>query len=300
MDQNPFEPKNSPIPELNAPKNQPSSNDLRTLILRSLVSVSILIVIILAIVAIIKFLPQGLSAGSSISSYLSSFFQPKEQLVLSAIPQPVISGDTVTISINHIKKDPSAIGAYSFTYPCTAGFNFEVPNSKSKNDILPCAQTIFHVDASPLKLITISTNNKSVTVPVTVSYTLQGSSTPRVSNIISITAVKKTSSTTAQNPVTPITIDTTSTNATTTIKVPVLPPLPTFTDLQSAPSVVAQTGPADLSVNIIAVGVLDPWTNAFIPRPAFGPQDRVAIRFIVANRGSHATGRWQFKADFPS
>jgi len=58
--------------------------------------------------------------------------------------------------------------------------------------------------------------------------------------------------------------------------------------------------PADLVVRILAVGVIDPATGAFVNRTPASPADVAAVQFDIANEGGSSTGVWYFDAQLPT
>lgn len=65
------------------------------------------------------------------------------------------------------------------------------------------------------------------------------------------------------------------------------------------PAPVDHVMPADITVRIIDVGVIDRATGAFVHRPPT-PYDIAAVQFDVANDGGSSTGRWYFDAMLPT
>ncbi|MBM3261016.1 hypothetical protein FJY93_01215 [Candidatus Kaiserbacteria bacterium] len=56
----------------------------------------------------------------------------------------------------------------------------------------------------------------------------------------------------------------------------------------------------DLTVFILAIGVIDPMTGVFVNRPPSSPADIVAAQFDIVNRGGSSTGAWYFSALLPT
>lgn len=61
----------------------------------------------------------------------------------------------------------------------------------------------------------------------------------------------------------------------------------------------APNNPADFSVRIIAVGIIDPSTGAFVARTP-STNDMTAVQFDIGNIGGKATGSWHFTATLPT
>lgn len=62
----------------------------------------------------------------------------------------------------------------------------------------------------------------------------------------------------------------------------------------------APTSPPDLSVRVLAVGIIDPVTGVFVNRPPVSPADVAAIQFDISNDGGASTGAWYFHAQLPA
>lgn len=60
------------------------------------------------------------------------------------------------------------------------------------------------------------------------------------------------------------------------------------------------TTPADLSVRILAIGVIDPVSGVFVNRPPASPADVAAVQFDISNDGGASTGAWYFYAQLPT
>lgn len=63
--------------------------------------------------------------------------------------------------------------------------------------------------------------------------------------------------------------------------------------------VTTQAGKPDLSVVIVAVGMIDPVLGSFVERTPIDQTDIGAVRFIVRNVGTAASGSWRFNASLP-
>lgn len=60
------------------------------------------------------------------------------------------------------------------------------------------------------------------------------------------------------------------------------------------------TTPPDLSVRILAIGVIDPVSGVFVNRPPTSPADVAAVQFDISNDGGSSTGAWYFYAQLPT
>lgn len=59
------------------------------------------------------------------------------------------------------------------------------------------------------------------------------------------------------------------------------------------------TGRPDLSVSIVATGMIDPITDTFVERTPILSSDIGAVRFMVRNVGTAPSGSWRFSASLP-
>ncbi len=59
-------------------------------------------------------------------------------------------------------------------------------------------------------------------------------------------------------------------------------------------------GPANLSLRITDVGVMDSYGNSFYYSNTFHQNDRIGVRFTVTNTGGSASGPWSFQANLPA
>ncbi|MBI5003734.1 hypothetical protein HZC00_01420 [Candidatus Kaiserbacteria bacterium] len=75
---------------------------------------------------------------------------------------------------------------------------------------------------------------------------------------------------------------------------------PVTTAQSQVPATRPSASPADLSVRIIAVGIIDPVTGIFVNRPPASPSDVAAVQFDISNDGGSTTGLWYFHAFLPS
>ncbi len=59
-------------------------------------------------------------------------------------------------------------------------------------------------------------------------------------------------------------------------------------------------GQADLSVTLIATGILDPQTRQFVATNYAGANDQIAVKFQVKNIGTNVSGQWKLRLNMPS
>jgi hypothetical protein len=157
-------------------------------------------------------------------------------------------------------------------YQCQKGLQFETAGATSTYLGIPCG----------IAYTVPGTNNSMTVLPV-----LTG--TTSVKDTLSILFIPSASGTQAQG----------TASMTVNAVVAMTPAAPAK---PAAPVAKATNyaGPADLSVRIIDVGVIDPSTGAFVQRAATSPNDTVAVEFDIANIGGSPSGSYYFTAQLPT
>ena len=215
----------------------------------------------------------------------SPWFTGNAQSIVVSAPANATSGETFQLSWKHT---PTTSGSYGFLYSCVSGVRFETPNASGSTTKIPCG-TSFAASTSPLTLIPYLNSGSKILTPVTILFK-PGTGSQALGSLASnalaegsavITVTKATQATT----VTP----TTPTKKPTSVSTPKKTTVATH-----SPS------PADLSVSILDIGVIDPQSGAFVARAPFGPQDVVAVRFDIKNSGGSASGSYRFSVELPT
>lgn len=230
------------------------------------------ILTIAGFVIVIVIVIWGLVHLASLSGpWFSSLFEHPAPSIQVTAPASATSGDPVSISW---KYNPPAAGSYAFLYQCQKGLQFETQNpAQSATSTylgIPCG----------IAYTVQSTNNSMAVLPLL-------SGTTSVRDTLSIIFIPSATGAQAQGTAA-ITINT-ATPA---------PSAPAKTAATVAPT--SYAGPADLSVRVINVGVIDPSTGLFVNRAATSPSDMVAVQFDIANIGGSSSGSYYFTAQLPT
>lgn len=195
---------------------------------------------------------------------------------VSAPSANVQSGQPVTISWKNTGKNG---GSYSFLYQCQNNFQFKI-----NGNTLPCgAAYSLSSGSTSLSLTPIylsATSAPPLKVPFTVLFAQKSGSSGAAT-----TSKGKNAQGTGSISVLPTTA---------------MPPSAQLDKKSASAEIPKTTGPADLSVRILSVGVIDPITGNIVPRVPTSPNDLVAVRFDIANVGGVNTGTWYFTAQLPS
>ncbi len=223
--------------------------------------------------------------GTGVSS-LFARFRGNDTITLSVPTTPITSGKSFPLSW---KYTPGENGSYALLYQCKSGFRFEATAPSGATSALPCGNAYTVGNATSVVLTPILSGNTAVDVPVSILFmpsATSSTSRPQGSATLRIAA------------------------GTTTTPVNTLPPTGTSngtsggntngTTGTSGSVAPVRTGPADLSVRIIAVGVIDPMTGAFVHRAPTNPNELAAVKFDIGNVGGRATGTWYFTVTLPT
>ncbi|MDB5187662.1 MAG: hypothetical protein JWO50_182 [Candidatus Kaiserbacteria bacterium] len=191
-------------------------------------------------------------------------------------PTDATAGAVITIAWTY---KPTVSGTYTFTYACADGAGFQAVIPQQSNVALPCATGIIaSTTSNSVAVMPTLTGSNITSVPITISFTPVGGGA----------AVTGTATIAIHpgNTVTPVATSTPSENPTQT---------PATTTQPTQPR-----SPADISVTIVGVGIIDPGTGAFIPVTPGSLDDTVAVKFDIKNIGGTPTGAYTFEADLPT
>ena len=233
---------------------------------------------------------------------IGGLFGGKPTLSVTA-PKSAPSGQPVTISWKYSGKEQ---GTYSFLYQCQQNFAFSTGPSNAEARI-PCGSAIPVGSSTSASIVPmLSGASAPINVPITVVFVQQNGTRTEGSATISITPAAVATTPPASKGTTGTTGKTTtgtSRTSTTGTKTSTYQPTSHTTSTYRKPvNLVAHaaSGPADLSVRIVAVGAIDPSSGALIPRQPTSPNDIVGVEFDIANIGGSATGRYIFNAQLPT
>lgn len=226
---------------------------------------------VLGLLAILGVLIFSINSITKDNSYLSSasvttssFFNKKENLFINTDSLNQKSGQAFNIFFK--RRNSDAQGSYSLMYPCFDNFYFETITYSNNTEKISC-DIPFNITSADnvIKLKANSTKNRYVDMPITISFTPNGKSTP-------IDSASVTLSISNENIL----------NKETSIP-------PTNQSLKT-----------DLKITIVEIGILDKATKEFIKSNSIGRNDTVAVRFTIENIGSKSSGPWRFNATLPT
>lgn len=212
--------------------------------------------------------------GTGVASLFSRFGDDSE-IRVSVPSAPARSGTALPISWEY---EPEENGAYAFMYQCRAGFRFDIGSGASVQSI-PCGNAFTLGSNTSLTVMPVLSGTTTVDVPVTVVFMPASTSTTERPQG---TATIRVATADASQPVPP-------SSPTSPSSIPTQP---------SSPAASVQAGPADLTVRILAVGVVDNAGN-FMQRAPMHSGEIAAVKFDIKNEGAGASGKYSFTVHLP-
>lgn len=237
-------------------------------------------------IAIASAIPGAFSgAASAIGSVFGggssngSGNQDHGAITLSAPERTINNGETFILSWDHTEQEST--GSYTFRYECVDGVSFSSPTGNADTTIF--CNTPFNVStAKSVTLKAVSTSAQDTEdVVVYIDYTPSGESVSVVSDSGTISVSNAAGSNTGTGG---------SGGGGTTVTVPIGP-------------ISDPNGVTDLSVRLVAIGVVNKASGVFYPviNPSRSSTiEQVAIQFEVRNDGTKTSPVWTFSAVLPT
>ena len=206
-------------------------------------------------------------------------------------PLTANTGEAFNISWKYASSDK---GNYAFIYQCRAGLQLKAAGSS----VIPCGAAYTIGSTTSLSIVPSLTGTTSMPLPFTIVFLPSATSSKQAQGSGNVTIHTPTPA--DQNLATPV-INTPVKPVVTAKPVakPTEPQKTPFVETTAKP-VSASARPADLSVHVLSVGVIDSATGAFVNRTPTSPYDIVAVQFDIANTGGSATSAYHFSASLPT
>ncbi len=248
------------------------------------------ILAIVGFIILIIIVIWGLLHIISLSSpWFSDMFNSGKKEITVSAPAQVPSNAPFNVTW---KYSTSNRGTYAILYQCATGLKISVDNNP-----IPCgaAYTLGNATGSASMLPTL-TGTTSVMSSISVLYipSAAGTTGPEATGNVNVKIVTGGA---AQTPVTTPTPVVENPNP--VVETPVTTPKPTPVVTHPTPAPRPVT-PADLSVRIVAVGVIDQYTGAFVARAPYSPSEVSAVQFDIQNIGGSPSGSYTFQAQIPT
>lgn len=222
--------------------------------------------------------------GNGVSSLFSRFRGNDSAITITVPSSPVASSRAFTLSWKHEAKEN---GSYALLYQCKQGLRIDAASPAGPATQIPCGNAFTLGTGTSVSLIPQLSATSSTEVPLTVIFMPSATTTvsadrPQGTATVTVlpgngTSTQNTGSTNTGN-----TGNTSNgnTGSNTTTPKPTAPGVP------------------DLSVRVLAVGVVDAWGN-FVERQPMHQDEVVAVKFDISNNGTASTGNWYFTVQLP-
>ncbi len=215
------------------------------------------------------------------SPWFSDMFKSSKKEIVVTAPVKVSANTPFNVSW---KYSTNSRGTYAVLYQCAQGLKMSVDGNA-----IPCgaAYTLGNATGSVSMLPTL-TATTSVQSGISVLFipSAAGTTGPEATGSVSVNVVTGSLDT-------PIVVKPAPVVETPT---PTPQPKPTPTPSPTPRPVT----PADLSVRVIAVGVIDSYTGAFSARAPYSPNEVSAVQFDIQNVGGSHSGSYTFQAQIPT
>lgn len=202
------------------------------------------------------------------SSWFSGWFSSSESGVVVTAPAEAPAGTPFPISWSYDATEP---GAFALIYKCEDGLQLSAPTASGVFQSVPCGASYTLGTSTKTVVLPTTAGTEPIEAAISILYIpvqSAGGAPAQGSARVRITAAART-----QEPETPA----------------------------SSPSSKPQqeNGVADLSVRVLAVGVIDA-SGAFVARQPMNQYEMAAVQFDIANYGSGTSGSYTFTAQLPT
>lgn len=239
------------------------------------------IVAIVGLIILIVIVIWGLLHLAGLSkNWFSGIFPGSTPKVTVTAPKDADSGKAFNVSWKYSTDEK---GNFAFLYQCRAGLSL-----KNAQDIaIPCGAAYTVGSGTSMALTPTLSGSATSSLPITILFLPSATSSKQAQG----SAVVTVHAPGAQAPV----VET---------ETPVVTTAPVTTPATPKPVTPATnttySGPADLSVRVIAVGVIDPYSGAFVNRAPMYPGDIAAAQFDISNVGGSWSSYYYFSASLPT
>ncbi|MEK7579537.1 MAG: hypothetical protein AAB460_03350 [Patescibacteria group bacterium] len=251
-------------------------------------------------------LPNASKTLASAFVSVQSFFTPSERIVVSVVDNQVIVDEPFTLMWEHRGKDED--GSYTLSYECRDSVHLSRMNATGNATTLFCNTEVpLLATDTTLRLIATGEVAGAVSIPVSIRFTKNNSSVISREGTVDVRIQEERFDTATSTGTASIPNGTASTS--TPSKTPTTPRIPGTPTTQTISVVTGPVsdpnGKSDLTIRVIAIGLVDKNTGAFTERNEI-PKDlptnkRGAIKFEIRNDGTKKTGDdWQFAAKLPT
>lgn len=206
----------------------------------------------------------------------------------------ITSGGSVELAWTHSEQQGE--GTYVLTYPCVAGVHLE----QLTGEIIPCDSGVSIAINEPVAVVAVSETDEEMLLPVSVVFISKTSEGRGVSGSTTIAIAPATP------PSPPSAIEPPSPQPPAA-----KPPPPATVRVVPGPAKVSTypggsqyrilpNGVPDLSISVIATGLIDDSTGEFQPAAAVTRLQQAGVVFDVTNIGAAVSDQWRFSTNLPT
>ena len=253
--------------------------------------VAIILIGLWGSVSVAKVIPGTFASLASAIVSLTSVFVPANNAITISVPSLTVNdGEAFALSWTH---ESTQNGSYKFRYDCVPGVSFTSPTRTGSEAAIFCNTPFNFLNATDSITVTaFSEENQLTDVGVHIDFIPEGSTQAAVTGSVTLTVNNNEEQTTTPN--TP--------NTNTGTRNPGTETSSTF-PISGGQTASNPNGFVDLTVAVIAVGVVDKDTGTFTASSTptrDSSQYRVAARFAVTNIGTKTSDQWNFNAVLPT
>ncbi len=249
-------------------------------------------------VTAVRFAPNALSSLGAAAVSLTSLFIPAERLAFSLEKRDVASEEELLVSWTH--ENPEGEGSYALTYGCVDGVSIFSPSAEGTMTLAFCDTPFNFLSAtSSIRIAVTSDIQEIASVPLTLSFTQVGGEKPTAVATAEIVVRNDKVQTTEDGSA----VSTTGVPGTSSATPRAAGERRSSVHVVGGSVSTQPTGTGvDLAARILETGIIDTTTNTFTATTSahFSITVRPAVRFIVENLGTAASGSWNFSAVLPT
>ncbi len=268
-----------------------TSEKSSNLFVRIVVIIGIILILLFIALTIVKYVPKLIGAANV---SFTSLFSPKDKLSVSVANAKVKSGDNLVVNWKNNTTDTD--GSYMWTFKCVSGIEVLYNSIGGQRPVI--CDTLFPLpsDKNSYSFVIKTTNKTSTDVPMSVTFWDKELSAQKYVGSTSVTVLPEGYvETGTYNPDYNGQTNTKATTTDTTTKTTGT----TKTSTGGAYTGTTNTGTADLKVSLYKIGRTTS-TGGFQETTSFAENDRVTVRFNVANVGTARSGTWSLTANLPT
>ncbi len=272
--------------------------DNGNIFVRIVVIIAIITILLFLAWSIVKFVPKFISSFGTANVSFSSLFNPKDKVSVSTDATEISSENTFTVEWQNNTENK---GTPFLSFGCVSGIEVEYNSISGKRPVICNTSFPLPVDKNSYTFFARNTTDKKLTLPIKVTYIDSDMKTEQASGSSSIIITPKGQDNTEESLYNPDynnnSYNTTNTNKTDTKN--------TESTQNTKPTekpqnqTIQKRGTPDLRISLVKIGRTTS-SGGFEETQTFYDNDRVTVRFNVANIGTARSDAWTLRANLPT